>query len=470
VTLTVFGTALYLIQSRDTYKSLQRDLTMSADKLAGGTLNSNPDPRPPSGITPPSGGNPPPVPGHPPVPFDQFSSQKEFQDFREREIARILDADGNLVSSPFGREGDALPLSPDGLQALQNKHDWWETEMVFDELTLVYNRPLVVNGEVKYIVQVARSLTERNRTLQSLAVTLLVAGLLTVLLAFGIGWIFSSVLLAPIQRITQTAKDIGEERDFSRRVDYTGPPDEVGLLASTFNAMLSRLQDAFQRVEHSLEMQRNFVADVSHELRTPLTTLRGNLGLLRRAPSMPIEEQTDILNDMVDESDRLIRLVNDLLKLARADAGRKLAREPIDLSVVVGEVCDQARQLDPARSIQFNVQPDVQILGDRDALKQVLLIGLDNALKYSSGEVVIHARKVNSQVEIRIEDHGQGITPENLDQLFERFYRGDENITPGFGLGLPIAKSLVEGQGGKISIESVVDQGSVLTISLPGVM
>jgi signal transduction histidine kinase len=217
-------------------------------------------------------------------------------------------------------------------------------------------------------------------------------------------------------------------------------------------------------------MQRNFVADVSHELRTPLTTLRGNLGLLGRAPSMPVEEQTDILNDMVDESDRLIRLVNDLLKLARADAGRNLAREPIDLSVVVGEVCDQARQLDPARSIQINVQPDAQILGDRDALKQILLIGLDNALKYSSGEVVIHARKANSQVEIRIEDHGQGITPENLDQLFERFYRGDENITPGFGLGLPIAKSLVEGQGGTISIESVVDQGSILTISLPGVM
>jgi signal transduction histidine kinase len=184
---------------------------------------------------------------------------------------------------------------------------------------------------------------------------------------------------------------------------------------------------------------------------------------------MPVEEQTDILNDMVDESDRLIRLVNDLLKLARADAGRNLAREPIDLSVVIDEVCDQARQLDPARSIQINVQPDLQILGDRDALKQVLLIGLDNALKYSEGNISIDARRADSQVEIRIEDHGQGITPENLDQLFERFYRGDENITPGFGLGLPIAKSLVEGQGGTISIESAVDKGSVLTISLPGV-
>ena len=137
--------------------------------------------------------------------------------------------------------------------------------------------------EVAYIVQAARPLTERDRTLQSLATTLVVASSLITLIAFGIGWLFSGITLRPIQRITQTAQTIGDERDFTRRVDYTGPPDEVGQLASTFNSMLSRLQDAFQKVEHSLQMQRNFVADVSHELRTPLTTLRGNLGLLRRA-------------------------------------------------------------------------------------------------------------------------------------------------------------------------------------------
>jgi signal transduction histidine kinase len=121
--------------------------------------------------------------------------------------------------------------------------------------------------------------------------------------------------------------------------------------------MLSRLQDAFQKVEHALEMQRNFVADVSHELRTPLTTLRGNLGLLRRIP--PPEEQTDIVNDMVDESDRLIRLVNDLLQLARADAGRSLAKEPVDVSSILDETVRQARQLDPERSIQLNTSSDL---------------------------------------------------------------------------------------------------------------
>ena len=142
----------------------------------------------------------------------------------------------------------------------------------------------------------------------------------------------SGITLKPIHRITQTAQTIGDERDFTRRVDYTGPSDEVGQLANTFNSMLSRLQDAFRKVEHSLQMQRDFVTDVSHELRTPLTTLRGNLGLLHRELPMPPEEQTDILTDMVDESDRLIRLVNDLLTLARADTGRSLAKEPVDVS------------------------------------------------------------------------------------------------------------------------------------------
>jgi signal transduction histidine kinase len=244
-------------------------------------------------------------------------------------------------------------------------------------------------------------------------------------------------------------------------VDYTGPQDEVGQLASTFNSMLSRLQDAFQKMEHSLEMQRNFVADVSHELRTPLTTLRGNLGLLRRNPPTPPEEQADILSDMVDESDRLIRLVNDLLLLARADAGRSLAKEPFELSDLLDECCRQARQLDVQRKIQLEAPIGLETLGDRDALKQVMLIALDNALKHSTGDIQVTAQKNGNQVEIRVQDFGEGIPPEKLDHVFDRFYRGNDASTiPGFGLGLPIAKTLVEAQGGEIIMESQVGKGS----------
>ncbi|RIK28518.1 MAG: sensor histidine kinase [Anaerolineae bacterium] len=453
LTLTVFGFALYTIQAQDTLRSLKSDLSLGAAKLADASLRTD------SHTSPPKDGPP-----HPPITFDEFSSEQEFQSFPEREIGRILDPNGNLVSSPFGREEDALPLSAEGLQTVQNKQDWYETATVSGEETLIYSRPVIVDGEVVYIVQAARPLTERNRTLQSLATTLTIASVIVTLIAFGIGWILSGITLQPIQRITHTAQKIGDERDFTRRVDYTGPPDEVGQLASTFNSMLSRLQNAFQKVEHSLQMQRDFVADVSHELRTPLTTLRGNLGLLRRTP--PPEEQTDILNDMVDESDRLIRLVNDLLLLARADAGRSLAKESVDVSALLEETVRQARLLDSQRGISLNAAPSLKVMGDRDAVKQVLLIALDNALKHSSGDVNVTAAQNGSQVEIRVQDFGEGISPEKLEHIFDRFYRGEEDSAiPGFGLGLSIAKTLVENMSGEIAMKSEVGKGSAVIVN-----
>jgi signal transduction histidine kinase len=208
-------------------------------------------------------------------------------------------------------------------------------------------------------------------------------------------------------------------------------------------------------------MQRDFVADVSHELRTPLTTLRGNLGLLSRKPPAPPEEQADILMDMVDESDRLIRLVNDLLLLARADAGRSLAQEPVEIQPVIEETVRQVRLLDPNRQISLDIPTELEIIGDRDALKQVLMILLDNALKHSSGKVNVKAKHASSSVKVCVRDCGEGIHPSVLPHVFDRFYRGEEHtMIPGFGLGLPIAKALVEGMGGAITVESQPGQGS----------
>ncbi len=346
---------------------------------------------------------------------------------------------------------------------MQNQKEWWQTATVSDEKMLIYSRPVIVDNKVVYIVQLARPLTERDRTLQSLATTLLIAGSLMIIIAFGIGWFFAEITLRPIHRITQTAQTIGDERDFTRRVDYTGPPDELGQLANTFNSMLSRLQDAFQKVEHSLQMQRDFVADVSHELRTPLTTLRGNLGLLRRIP--PPDEQADILNDMVDESDRLIRLVNDLLSLARADAGRNLAKEPVDASSILDETCRQARQLEPQRQINLDLPLDLKVIGDRDAIKQIFLIALDNALKHSTENINVSAERKGSLVEIRVQDFGEGIPSDKLEHVFDRFYRGDGTASiSGFGLGLSIAKTLIEAQDGEILMKSELGKGSTVIL------
>ena len=457
LTLIIFGAALYTIQARSTLDALKRDLTRSSERLAVSVLWLYSHPTIPL----------PEPERRPPVRFEIFTDDPAFQGLREREIVRVLDADGNLVASPFGSEEDALTLSATSLQELRDQKMWWEVASAQDGRLLIYNRPVVAGGELISIVQTARSLAERDRSLAGLGTTLIVASSLTILLAFGIGWIISGITLRPIHHITLTAQAIGTESDFSRRVDYTGPNDEIGQLATTFNSMLSRLQDAYQRVSQALRLQRDFVTDVSHELRTPLTTVRGNLALLRRNPPLPEDEQADVLTDLVEESDRLIRLVNDLLILARADARRSLLQEPVSVRSVVEEACRQARQLDRQRKIVEAV-PDVNVLGDRDALKQVLLVLLDNALKYSLDDITVSAEVVGEQVLIRVQDSGPGIPPDTLQRVFDRFYRGEADpAVPGFGLGLPIAKALIEEQGGTIAIESQPGSGSVVSVNLP---
>ena len=462
LTLIVFGTALYTIQAQQTMDSLQANLMQAGNGLAQSILQNYLNPNP----------IPPPHPqGRPPIPIETLSGDQAFNQLRERVITRVLDSNGALIASPFAGEdqdnsGQALPLSADGLQALKNKQVWWEISTATGDHLLIHDIPVMYQGNLMFIVQVAQSLTQRDETLGALSTTLMVAGLVTILIAFGIGWILSGATLRPIHHVTQTAQVIGRESDFTRRVDYKGPNDEIGQLASTFNSMLARLQDAYQGVSRALKMQRDFVADVSHELRTPLTTIRGDLELLRREPPMPANEQSEVLADVVDESERLIRLVNNLLILARADAGQSLTRNAISVRGVIEEACKQAQQLDRQRKIMEDVQ-DLTIFGDRDAVKQVLLILLDNAIKYTTEEITITTKAAADQVLICVRDRGPGISPKKLEHVFDRFYRGESNSrVQGFGLGLPIAKALVEGQGGKIEIQNEGPHGTLVTIAL----
>jgi two-component system, OmpR family, sensor kinase len=459
LTLIIVGVVVYITQWQYTQNWLKNDLEVSSDTLGQSVLQNYLNSRhgPNSPTTPP-----------PPVPFQTYSTDQTFHQLSQSEIVRVLDPEGNLVASPYGSAGDALPLSAEGLKTLQNQQEWWETDVVSGSSLLIYNRPIIANGNIVSILQVARPLTERDQSLQALAIALIAVTLVSTLAAFGFGWLLAGIALRPIQQITQTAQSIGTERNFTRRVDYNGPNDEVGRLAVTFNSMLSQLQDAYQKVAHSLEMQRDFVADVSHELRTPLTTLRGNLGLLKRTPPIPADEQADILDDMVDESDRLIRLVNDLLILARADAGRSLAKELIVLSPVIEEACRQVRLLDQTRQLTTDIPQAIAVVGDRDAIKQILLILLDNALKHSEGAIFLSVRQEQSQVMINVQDEGTGIPSDKLEHVFDRFYRGDDHLlVTGVGLGLPIAKSLAEGQGGTITMKSELGKGSTVTVYLP---
>jgi signal transduction histidine kinase len=226
---------------------------------------------------------------------------------------------------------------------------------------------------------------------------------------------------------------------------------------------------AFLNAEQSLEAQRRFVADASHELRTPLTTIRGNLGLLRRTPPIDPAEQDDVVGDIVTETERLMRLVNDLLVLARADAKRPLNRKPVAIRPLLEEVCQQAQILDPQRIITGDSEA-ATVTGDRDSLKPVLLALVDNALKYTpaTAPIALTATSTDQQVTIRVSDTGPGIDPHLLPHIFDRFYRGDATRTEGgTGLGLSIAKELVVAQQGTLEVTSEMGHGTVFSLTFP---
>nr|MBP7040783.1 HAMP domain-containing protein [Anaerolineaceae bacterium] len=341
ITLVVFSAALYGIQARSTLNSLKKDLIYSSDAVAINLV--------PMILADPPGLGP--YTTTDPKTFESLSNAEVIKSLREREIVRVLNADGELIAAPYGLAEEGLPLSDVGLGQLQQGEVWWETARLNENL-LILNRPVMLDGKLSMILQIARPLTERERSLDALRQTLIAAISLTMFAAVAIGWFFSGYFLRPIQKISQTARQIGDEQDFSRRVDYQGPQDEVGQLAVTFNTMLGKLEEAYKVKTQALEMQREFVADVSHELRTPLTTLRGNLSLLSHQPAVPPEEEADILKDMVDETERMIRLVNALLEQARADSARNIVRETVELQSLLEEAARHARQLDENRQIK----------------------------------------------------------------------------------------------------------------------
>jgi len=381
---------------------------------------------------------------------------------------QTLDLDSNILDRTDNLGDYAIPVTPVMYKNVSDGKISIETVTVDSGRLRVYSKRVKDIYGTTGIIQVGRSLADYDQTLETLRRLLMIGSLLGLLAAFGAGWLLAGATLRPIARIASTAQKIGRDRDFNRRVENSGPNDELGRLAITINDMLGKLQGAYQNVDNTLQAQRRFVADASHELRTPLTTLRGNLELLRRDPPITKEDHDAAVSDMVEETERLIRLVNDLLVLARTDAGYQLRCIPVALQPLMEEICRQVQSLDPERPITCDEVEDIAVLGDRDALKQILLIFLDNALKYSQGAIRISATRQDQQVAISVSDNGPGIDPQRLEHIFDRFYRGDEARSgSGAGLGLASARALAEAQNGQIRVESHVDRGSTFSVVLP---
>ncbi|HLH24455.1 MAG TPA: HAMP domain-containing sensor histidine kinase [Chloroflexota bacterium] len=378
-------------------------------------------------------------------------------------LIQVVDARGTVIdrSESLGRV--ALPVDAETRRALADGAPRYSTSPVPGGQVRVYVLPLVLSGQVVGALQVARSLTPVDSATARVLQALAAVDVLLLLIAAGAGWAMARGALRPIAAVRDTAEAIGSSGDLDRRVPVGAARDEVGALAATFNRMLDRLQAA-------ISAQRRFVADASHELRTPLTTLRVNLATLRRGDAHHSPIEIEILDEMDGELQRLSRLVEGLLALARTDAGQPLERTPVALDALVRKVYQAALPHADGRVLSLEEIAPVEVAGSADHLEQVVRNLVDNALKYTppGGHVTLSLRRVGDAAELRVRDDGIGIAPEDLPHVFERFYRAPAaRGKSGAGLGLAIAASIVRAHGGAIAVDSTPGQGSTFTVTLP---
>ena len=311
----------------------------------------------------------------------------------------------------------------------------------------------------------SQPLAELDAAVARFGAIMLVMAVVGSLLTFGVGWLLARRALQPVAGLTAEARAIARSRAFSRRVPVVHSRDELGRLAVTFNEMLGSLETAYTA-------QQRWVGDASHELRAPLTVLQANLELLRREPSLDAEERARALQEAHTEAERLARLVADLLSLARADAGEQMRRDRVEIDRVLMDVLGQARHLAKGQRLEVTELEPLVVLGDADRLKQLLLVLLDNAIKYtpSGGRVALGLRREGSVARLTVRDTGVGISSEALPHVFDRFYRADparSRDPGGTGLGLSIAQWIVTQHGGDIELTSTPGQGTTAAVTLP---
>jgi two-component system OmpR family sensor kinase len=302
---------------------------------------------------------------------------------------------------------------------------------------------------------------------------LVIAAIVTLIVVAIVSWLVAGRAVRPLVTLAETTGAIGTTGDLSRRLTLSRSRDEVGRLTTSFNAMLERLQSAQSGLAAALAAQQRFVADASHELRTPLSTIRTNAEFLRERTDATAADRDAAIADVAAEAERMSRLVDGLLVLARADAGVAVERRPVDLRAVATEEARRFRPpgriRDETHEIQVTSQGSALVSGDPDALGRALRILIDNAFRHGSPPIRISVVKGEGRVQVEVRDAGPGLPSGSEERVFERFYQADRARSgEGTGLGLSIARAIVEAHGGTIRAVTAEGGGAAVTIELPG--
>jgi two-component system OmpR family sensor kinase len=369
-------------------------------------------------------------------PLSDFASQANHTEIRIMSLGEHV-----IAQAP----ANAAPLGPP--RAAEETVDGYRVISVPAAVRLT-------NGEVfgRVILQYGRRVSDTEDTVGRVELFLLLGVLAGTGLALFAGMAIARRAMTPIAELTSAAAEIARTRDPSRRLPQSSADDEVAELARTLDGMLRELDAARAETESMLARQRQFVADASHELRTPLTSVLANLELLAEGLH---GEEGDAARSALRSSQRMRRLVADLLLLARTDVGRVVAREPVDLARVVVEAAGELGPVSTEHQISLDVHPAV-VEASHDELHRLTINLLENALRHTPPGTDINvstATTADGQVELIVEDNGPGVPPELVPTLFERFVRGAGDRGGSFGLGLAIVQAVATSHGGSVTLD-----------------
>lgn len=413
-----------------------------------------------------------------------FGGFMRFLDTMAEAKVWITDTQGNPVvlsgmgmGSAMGHTVDSGPLPESAKKVIEDVLSGKESisksfSDVYNEATLTVGVPILnseknVIGSVLLHAPITGITDAINKTYGILAISLIIA----LLIAVGLGIFYSIIFTRPLKAMNHTALEMAHGNYSARTgINY---PDEIGQLGSSLDLLASELSEATEKINKLEQIRRDFVANVSHEFRTPLTVIKGSLEALTDGTVEDTEDIKRYHQRMMAETRSLERLVSDLLELSRLQSGKiTIHKELISIPSLLSDTIKSMQTIADKKEIQINciTTDDVPpFSGDYDRLRQLLVIFIDNAIKYSPDKTVITITvSVKNSLEILIEDQGYGIPAEAVPYVWDRFYKSDKSRKgSGTGLGLAIAKHLIELHGGNVELKSTVGKGTTIIIQLP---